>query len=278
MGLVSNHKAKVAAKQQADLEQRRQAAVAFATTMLAILNGSRIVTGAFRPKHGELVINDFTPVRLFEPRSSGGHYVGHSSGVSVPVGGGVRLRYGQSRGLYVRNPEEPTVIDTGSVAITDQRMVFLGSNRTVEWSWAKLVGLSHDTVHGSTSVQVTNRQKVSGVVYGAGAGDHFRTCLEVALACFDGKREAAIAQLRSIAGGPSNDQLAIDDAVDRDEDKLPEATDGAPPVPAGAPPHALAAPAEWTSDPTGRHQYRYWNGSSWTEHVSDNGTTTVDPV
>lgn len=34
--------------------------------------------------------------------------------------------------------------------------------------------------------------------------------------------------------------------------------------------------AAWLADPTGRHQHRYWDGSSWTEHVSDAGAATTD--
>ena len=37
------------------------------------------------------------------------------------------------------------------------------------------------------------------------------------------------------------------------------------------------APANWLTDPSGRHQLRYWNGTNWTEHVSSNGQTTTDP-
>jgi hypothetical protein len=36
--------------------------------------------------------------------------------------------------------------------------------------------------------------------------------------------------------------------------------------------------ASWLADPTGAHELRYWNGSSWTEHVSDRGTTGQDPL
>jgi hypothetical protein len=39
-----------------------------------------------------------------------------------------------------------------------------------------------------------------------------------------------------------------------------------------------SAQAGWHTDPTGRHQHRYWDGSAWTEHVSDNGQSAVDPV
>jgi Protein of unknown function (DUF2510) len=34
----------------------------------------------------------------------------------------------------------------------------------------------------------------------------------------------------------------------------------------------------WQPDPSGRHEYRYWDGSTWTEDVSDAGATSVDPL
>lgn len=39
-----------------------------------------------------------------------------------------------------------------------------------------------------------------------------------------------------------------------------------------------SAPANWYPDPTRRHEYRYYDGSAWTEHVSDGGITGVDPL
>jgi Protein of unknown function (DUF2510)/Short C-terminal domain len=38
------------------------------------------------------------------------------------------------------------------------------------------------------------------------------------------------------------------------------------------------ADANWLADPSGTHELRYWNGSAWTEHVSDRGTTGQDPL
>jgi Bacterial PH domain/Short C-terminal domain/Protein of unknown function (DUF2510) len=38
------------------------------------------------------------------------------------------------------------------------------------------------------------------------------------------------------------------------------------------------AEASWLPDPGGTHELRYWNGTAWTEHVSDQGTTGVEPV
>jgi uncharacterized protein YxjI len=37
-------------------------------------------------------------------------------------------------------------------------------------------------------------------------------------------------------------------------------------------------PANWYPDPTSRHELRYWDGTAWTDHVSDQGVTGHDPV
>lgn len=46
----------------------------------------------------------------------------------------------------------------------------------------------------------------------------------------------------------------------------------------GQPAPVQAPPGAWHPDPTTRHQFRWWNGTSWTEHVSDAGVTGSDPV
>jgi hypothetical protein len=37
------------------------------------------------------------------------------------------------------------------------------------------------------------------------------------------------------------------------------------------------AEAGWLPDPSGAHELRYWDGGTWTEHVSDAGATSQDP-
>jgi len=47
----------------------------------------------------------------------------------------------------------------------------------------------------------------------------------------------------------------------------------------GRPGNRLASPlaaAGWFADPTGRHQQRYWDGSRWTDAVSDDGVQASD--
>lgn len=36
--------------------------------------------------------------------------------------------------------------------------------------------------------------------------------------------------------------------------------------------------AAWLPDPRRRHEFRYWDGTNWTEHVSDAGLAGIDPV
>lgn len=37
-------------------------------------------------------------------------------------------------------------------------------------------------------------------------------------------------------------------------------------------------PAQWSPDPYGRYEVRYWNGTRWTDHVSTRGVTAHDPI
>jgi hypothetical protein len=36
--------------------------------------------------------------------------------------------------------------------------------------------------------------------------------------------------------------------------------------------------AGWNADPTGRHEYRYWDGARWTDQVADGGVAGSDPL
>ena len=51
--------------------------------------------------------------------------------------------------------------------------------------------------------------------------------------------------------------------------------------PVGEPPPAAPKGqwwAAWLPDPRQRHEFRYWDGANWTDHVSDAGLAGIDPV
>lgn len=50
------------------------------------------------------------------------------------------------------------------------------------------------------------------------------------------------------------------------------------PVVGGGAPSVAALGPGWHPDPSGRHQFRYWDGSRWTEQVSTQGVAGTDPV
>jgi Protein of unknown function (DUF2510) len=59
----------------------------------------------------------------------------------------------------------------------------------------------------------------------------------------------------------------------------PSVTPAAAPAPDPTPDPAPApsVPAGWYADPAGRFELRYWDGSTWTEHVSRAGQQFTDP-
>ena len=49
--------------------------------------------------------------------------------------------------------------------------------------------------------------------------------------------------------------------------------------PIAAVPQAAAPPAgAWHPDPTGRYPHRWWDGTRWTDAVSDGTATLSDPL
>ena len=149
---------------------------------------------------GESLFYTVTNAGLVEERAGKGHWQGGSAGVSVPIGhvGGrsVRYRAGATRGHYVQGAPTMTTIDRGTVYVTNRRVVFAGGRQTRECTFAKLIGFSHDDKEGSTTFQVSNRQKPTTVVYGPGVSAHFDFRLDLALSQFRGTTGQLVAQLQ----------------------------------------------------------------------------------
>ncbi|MEO7000742.1 MAG: hypothetical protein ABI068_02980 [Ktedonobacterales bacterium] len=95
------------------------------------------------------------PARLAEDRTTT-RYVGGSSGVSVPVGYGMRFRVGSYRGHGIAQ-EHLTVLDAGTFIVTTQRIVFNGARQNVNIPAGKV--LSTTIYKDGVSIQSETRRK-----------------------------------------------------------------------------------------------------------------------
>lgn len=132
---------------------------------------------------------------LVEARRAPGTYQAGYAGFSFKVMKGVRYNVGGARGTYTPGPEQPTVIDQGTAVVTDQRVIFQGPKYSREWRFDKMLGYAHDPELPWVAIQVTNRQKVSGILYGSEGADLFQFRLAAALADYAKDRSGLVSQL-----------------------------------------------------------------------------------
>ncbi|MEI7591870.1 MAG: DUF2510 domain-containing protein [Actinomycetes bacterium] len=238
-------------------------------------------------KKAERMLFTTTDTALIEPRRLAGHYQGASQGVSIRVPGTKSMRYrvGSNRGTFVQGDEVPTPIDIGNFTVTDQRAVFAGAKQTREWSWAKLVSVQHQTDSTWTAISVSNRQKTSGVMYGALHAELIRFWIDLAVARATDIADEFVQSIRDdiVALGGVLDPLMPSEPAAL---AMPASSD---PQDAASPPPPVVAPtvpdvsvviptAQWAPDPHGRFELRWWDGSAWTSQVSAAGKISNDPL
>jgi hypothetical protein len=133
----------------------------FEELVIARINGGRPPTLDQVPlllKRGEVANAVFAPVSLMKERAVR-QYRGGSSGVSIPIGFGVRYRTSSSRGRSVVVGTELVEEDRGQLTITSVRSVFVGARKTLEFRHDKLVGL--EQFRDGLRLNVSNRQTAS---------------------------------------------------------------------------------------------------------------------
>ena len=138
---------------------------------------------------------EYSTARLVEVQRSTVDDLGGYSGFSFREATGMRDDIGGSTGTQVAGAEQLKIIDEGPVTITDQRVILQGSRNSREWAFAKLLGVWHDGTRPMTLMAVSNRQKVSGLIYAAADTAQFRYFLSLALAHYQGTFETFIGEL-----------------------------------------------------------------------------------
>ncbi len=94
---------------------------------------------------------------------------GGSSGFSFQVAKGVRYRTGQVRGRSVVVGTELQVEDTGTLALSSQRATYMGSRKTMEFAYSKILGL--DVFTDGIRFHSSNRQRTPLFRVESGSGD-----------------------------------------------------------------------------------------------------------
>jgi len=149
----------------------------------------------------ERVAGYITGTGLVEDRVTGGHYVGGSRGISVPLGsiGGhtVRTYVGSSSGHYVKGVPTPTAIDTGTFYITNQRLVFVGAKKTIDMPLDKVVSLQRSDSSPVLVVSLSNHVKNIELSYGSAVAPKANLWLSMALAHHQGHPEIVVHQLEA---------------------------------------------------------------------------------
>lgn len=81
---------------------------------------------------------------------------GRSSGFSFRVTKGVRYRVGATRGHLVTVGTQLQTADTGLLSVTNQRIAYLGSSKTIDMPFAKVMGMTLYT--DALGFSLSNRQ------------------------------------------------------------------------------------------------------------------------
>ncbi|MHB8318790.1 MAG: hypothetical protein ACYDEP_06120 [Acidimicrobiales bacterium] len=107
---------------------------------------------------------------LVEPRRAPNRRVGGYAGPSFRVAKGIYLHTGTFAAKSVPGKITPTVIDTDTAVVTDQRVTFMGTKATREFFWAKLLAFDHDLETRTTIFHMSGRQTPDAIHWGLADG------------------------------------------------------------------------------------------------------------
>jgi hypothetical protein len=150
-------------------------------------------------KAGESVFGMVSNASLVEDRRGPGHYAGTSQGISIPIasvgGRSIRYRVGASRGHFVQGDLHPEGVDDGKLIITNQRILFLGSKKTEECDFDKLVSVNVEA--GDVYLSVSNREKVTRIHFGSRIDGWVHLRLALAMSVGRGDTDQFTAQVQA---------------------------------------------------------------------------------
>ena len=205
MGFFADFKAKralnAATKQYNSLHEIWQEDIDCLRKIIEVItaasDGKDSVPNTLMQKAGEHTLWSATGV-FHETGRTPSQYVGGSSGVSVPIGGGIRFRVGAMKGQVVPGIELQVDKDQGVVMLTTERLIFTGPIHTREWNFDKLLQLSTTDDESDYFISVSNFKKTSGVRFSINTGREFNRFLGSATAAHEHGYAAVLKELRAL--------------------------------------------------------------------------------
>ena len=167
------------------------------TVITAASKGEDSVPKTLMQKAGEHTLWSATGI-FHETGRTASTYAGGSTGVSIPIGGGIRFRVGAMKGQVIPGEELQVDRDQGVVMLTTERLIFTGPIHTREWNFDKLLQLSTNEDESDYFISVSNLKKTSGVRFSINTGREFNRFLGSATAAHEHGYEAVLKELRSL--------------------------------------------------------------------------------
>ena len=167
------------------------------TAITAASNGEDSVPNTLMQKPGEHTLWSGTGI-FHETGRTPSQYAGGSTGVSIPVGGGIRFKVGAQRGTIIPGAEMQMDKDQGVVMLTNERLIFVGPLKSQEWNFDKLLMLSTTDDESDYFISVSNRKTSSGVRFDVATGREFNRFLGAATAANEHGFEKVLDELESL--------------------------------------------------------------------------------
>jgi hypothetical protein len=167
------------------------------TVFTAASKGEDSVPNTLMQKPDERTL--WTATAIFhETGRTPSRYAGGSTGVSIPIGAGIRFRVGAMQGQVIPGEELQMDKDEGVVMLTTDRLIFTGPIKTQQWDFDKLLMASTTPDQSDYFLSVSNRQKTSGVRFDPATGREFNRFLGSATAVNEHGIEEVLKELKGI--------------------------------------------------------------------------------
>ncbi len=133
-----------------------------------------------------------------ETRRGASTFVGGSSGFSIPVVAGIRFRTGAVRGTSIPGDNSQADLDNGRAIVTTTRILFVGPMYSKEWALSKIISIASYGDGSDFIINVSNREKSSGIRVNANEGNELNHILALAITAAESGISEVLSELAKL--------------------------------------------------------------------------------